>query len=94
MSKNPTMPAMMDMLMLNPTLALSSLHNLAKLAPLSLLNTLDIVPGQMEDDNALDNSWSPRLGTPERAPAPLWTRQGSASPGAPRPPLPFLLMHA
>jgi hypothetical protein len=45
MSKNSTMPAMMDILMLNPTLVLSSLQNLAKLAPLSLLSTLDIVPG-------------------------------------------------
>ncbi|XP_071681396.1 protein neprosin-like [Lolium perenne] len=69
------MPAMMDMPMLNPTLALSSLHNLAKLAHLSLLSTLDIVPGQGEHDNALDDSWSPRLATPERAPAAPWTRQ-------------------
>jgi hypothetical protein len=30
---------------LHPTLVLSSLQNLAKLAPLSLLSTLDIVPG-------------------------------------------------
>ncbi|KAK1679367.1 hypothetical protein QYE76_040215 [Lolium multiflorum] len=60
MSKNSTMPAMMDMPMLNPTLALSSLHNLAKLAHLSLLSTLDIVPGQGEHDNARTTLVSPR----------------------------------
>jgi hypothetical protein len=53
MIKNSTMLAMMDTLMLNPTLDLPSPSNLAKLASLTLLSKLDKVLGQDEASTAL-----------------------------------------
>jgi hypothetical protein len=64
-------------------------HVLQPLLP--LLNTLDMVSGQREDSTAQDTTWSPRLATPERAPAAPWTRQDTPSHGRLSPPLPLSL---
>jgi hypothetical protein len=47
---------------------------------LTLLSKLDIIVSQIEHDNALDNSWSPRPGAPERAQAWPRARQNLCSP--------------
>jgi hypothetical protein len=79
-TKDSTMPITIVTTMSSSSPLTSALPHHVLQITLTLLSKLDIIVSQIEHDNALDNSWSPRPGAPERAQAWPRARQNLCSP--------------